>query len=37
MTEWNAQEYDRLSALQDTMAAEVLSVLTLKGNERILD
>jgi trans-aconitate 2-methyltransferase len=37
MTEWNAQQYDRLSALQDTMAAEVLSVLTLKGNERILD
>jgi trans-aconitate 2-methyltransferase len=37
MTEWNAQEYDRLSALQDTMAADVLSVLTLKGNERILD
>ena len=37
MTEWNAQEYDRLSALQDTMAADVLSSLTLKGNERILD
>jgi trans-aconitate 2-methyltransferase len=37
MTEWNAQEYDRLSALQDSMAAEVLSVLTLKGNEHILD
>jgi trans-aconitate 2-methyltransferase len=37
MTEWNAQEYDRLSTLQDTMAAEVLSCLQLKGNERILD
>ncbi len=37
MTEWNASEYDRLSALQDTMAADVLSSLTLKGNERILD
>jgi trans-aconitate 2-methyltransferase len=37
MTEWNASEYHRLSALQDTMAADVLSVLTLKGNERILD
>lgn len=37
MTEWNAQEYDRLSALQDTMGAEVLSLLQLKGNERILD
>jgi trans-aconitate 2-methyltransferase len=37
MTEWNASEYDRLSALQDTMAAEVLALLKLKGNERILD
>jgi trans-aconitate methyltransferase len=37
MTEWNAQEYDRLSALQDTMAAEVLTLLKLKGNERLLD
>ncbi|HZD75638.1 MAG TPA: methyltransferase domain-containing protein [Acidobacteriaceae bacterium] len=37
MTEWNASEYDRLSALQDTMAAEVLSLLQLKGSERILD
>jgi trans-aconitate 2-methyltransferase len=37
MTEWNAPEYDRLSALQDTMAAEVLSLLQLKGDERILD
>ena len=37
MTEWNASEYDQLSALQDVMAAEVLSLLQLKGNERILD
>lgn len=37
MTEWNASEYDRLAALQDTMGAEVLSLLQLKGNERILD
>ncbi|MGA9719063.1 MAG: methyltransferase domain-containing protein [Acidobacteriaceae bacterium] len=37
MTEWNASEYDRLSALQDAMAADVLSSLTLKGTERILD
>ena len=37
MTEWNASEYDRLSVLQETMAAEVLSLLELKGNERILD
>ncbi len=37
MTEWNAPEYDRLSALQDTMAAEVLALLKLKGDERVLD
>lgn len=37
MTEWNAAEYDRISALQDAMAADVLSILKLKGNERILD
>jgi trans-aconitate 2-methyltransferase len=37
MTEWNAQEYHQLSALQDAMAAEVLSLLQLKGNDRILD
>jgi trans-aconitate 2-methyltransferase len=37
MTEWNASEYDRLSALQDTMAAEVLALLKLNGNERVLD
>lgn len=37
MTEWNASEYDSLSALQDTMGAEVLSLLELHGNERILD
>jgi trans-aconitate 2-methyltransferase len=37
MTEWNASEYDRLSALQAAMAEEVLSLLTLKGTERILD
>lgn len=37
MTEWNASEYDRLSALQAAMAAEVLSLLHLSGNERVLD
>lgn len=37
MTEWNASEYDRLSALQATMAEEVLSLLTFNGTERILD
>jgi trans-aconitate methyltransferase len=37
MTEWNASEYDRLSALQATMAAEVLALLKLESNERVLD
>jgi trans-aconitate 2-methyltransferase len=37
MTEWNASEYDRLSALQATMAEEVLSLLKLQGAERVLD
>lgn len=37
MTEWNASEYDRLSALQAAMAEEVLSLLKLEGSERILD
>jgi trans-aconitate 2-methyltransferase len=37
LTEWNAQEYDRLSALQATMAEEALSLLKLNGSERILD
>jgi trans-aconitate 2-methyltransferase len=37
MTEWNASEYDRVSALQATMAAEVLALLKLTSNERVLD
>jgi trans-aconitate 2-methyltransferase len=37
VTEWNASEYDRLSALQATMAQEALSVLRLKGAEHVLD
>jgi trans-aconitate 2-methyltransferase len=37
MTEWNATEYDRISVLQATMAREALSLLKLKGTERILD
>lgn len=39
MTEWNAAEYARLSALQAAMAAEVLSLLRgrLRGDERVLD
>jgi trans-aconitate 2-methyltransferase len=37
MTEWNASEYARISALQAAMAEEVLSLLDLKGTERVLD
>lgn len=37
MTEWKASEYERISALQHTMAEEVLALLDLKGNERVLD
>lgn len=37
MTEWNAPEYARLSALQATMAEEALALLTLAGTESILD
>jgi trans-aconitate 2-methyltransferase len=37
MTEWNASEYAQISALQASMAEEVLSLLDLKGTERILD
>jgi trans-aconitate 2-methyltransferase len=37
MTEWNASEYGRISALQAAMAQEVLQLLDLKGTERVLD
>lgn len=39
MTEWNAAEYARLSALQAAMADEVLALLRgrLRGDERVLD
>ena len=37
MTEWKASEYARISALQQAMAEEVLSLLELQGSERILD
>src|SRR5437868_4676333 len=37
MTEWNAAEYARIAGLQEAMAAEVLSILDLKGAERVLD
>jgi trans-aconitate 2-methyltransferase len=37
MTEWNAPEYARISTLQAAMAEEVLALLELKGDERVLD
>jgi trans-aconitate 2-methyltransferase len=37
MTEWDASEYAKLSALQQEMAAEVLSLIHLSGTERVLD
>ena len=37
MTEWKASEYARISELQHAMAEEVLALLDLKGNERVLD
>jgi trans-aconitate 2-methyltransferase len=37
MTEWDASEYARLSALQAAMAEEVVTLLDLKGTEKILD
>ena len=37
MTEWDAGAYVERSSLQQAMAAEVLALLTLEGNERVLD
>ena len=37
MTEWDAKRYSQLSDLQTTMAAEVLSLLDLRGEEHVLD
>lgn len=37
MTEWNAHDYNRQSTLQQVMAEEQLALLTLNGDERILD
>lgn len=37
MTEWDAANYARRSSFQEAMAAEVLALLELHGNERILD
>src|SRR5262245_38005937 len=37
MTEWHASDYHRQSGLQQAMAEEQLSRLTLSGTERVLD
>ena len=37
MTEWDATNYARRSALQETMAAQVLALLEFTGHERVLD
>lgn len=37
MTEWDAANYARRSSLQAAMAAEVLTLLELNGNEHVLD
>src|SRR5262245_41037332 len=37
MTDWQASDYNRLSALQLAMADEQLGRLHLAGNERVLD
>ena len=37
MTEWDASNYARRSALQETMAAQVLALLKFTGHERVLD
>jgi trans-aconitate 2-methyltransferase len=37
MTEWDAAGYSRVAALQAAMADEVLALLQVKGDERVLD
>src|SRR5690348_13060187 len=37
MTEWNAAGYTHIAKLQEVMAAEVLALLTVRGDERVLD
>lgn len=37
MTEWDAAGYSRVAALQAAMADEVLALLKVKGDERVLD
>lgn len=35
--DWNAAQYTQHSSLQEAMAAEVLALLVLRGDERVLD
>ena len=35
--EWNATRYRQHSSLQEAMAAEVLALLEVRGDERVLD
>jgi trans-aconitate 2-methyltransferase len=37
MTEWNAAAYVKRSSMQEAMAGEVLALLHLRGDERVLD
>jgi ubiquinone/menaquinone biosynthesis C-methylase UbiE len=37
VTEWDASDYARISALQKVMADEALGLLNLDGSERVLD
>jgi len=37
MTEWDADGYSRVAALQAAMAGEALALIKFKGNERVLD
>jgi len=37
MTEWNAAGYSHIATLQEAMAAEVLALLNVTGEERVLD
>lgn len=37
MTQWNAKGYERISVLQQQMAAEALSLVEFRGSEHVLD
>ena len=37
MTEWNALGYEKISALQQSMAAEVLATLDLQDAKQVVD